>query len=63
MRRVSSIYDQIGTYGNQMAEVPAAKLNLEFVLGNKMMVDTVNGNRKYFEVAVGRPRNNGGASL
>ena len=40
------------TGGNQMAEVPAAKINLEFVLGNKVMVGTVNGNREYFEAAV-----------
>src|ERR671929_1421479 len=40
------------TGGNQTAEVPAAKINLEFVLGNKVMVGTVNGNRDYFEAAV-----------
>jgi hypothetical protein len=40
------------TGGNQMVEVPAARLNLEFVLGNKVMVGTVNGNREYFEAAV-----------
>jgi threonine dehydrogenase-like Zn-dependent dehydrogenase len=40
------------TGGNQTAEVPAAKINLEFVLGNKVMVGTVNGNREYFEAAV-----------
>jgi threonine dehydrogenase-like Zn-dependent dehydrogenase len=40
------------TGGNQMAEVPAARINLEFVLGNKVMVGTVNGNRDYFEAAV-----------
>jgi threonine dehydrogenase-like Zn-dependent dehydrogenase len=40
------------TGGNQMIEVPAAKINLEFVLGNKVMVGTVNGNREYFEAAV-----------
>jgi glucose 1-dehydrogenase len=40
------------TGGNQMAEVPAARINLEFVLGNKVMVGTVNGNRAYFEAAV-----------
>jgi threonine dehydrogenase-like Zn-dependent dehydrogenase len=40
------------TGGNQMVEVPAARLNLEFVLGNKVMVGTVNGNRDYFEAAV-----------
>jgi glucose 1-dehydrogenase len=40
------------TGGNQTAEVPAAKINLGFVLGNKVMVGTVNGNREYFEAAV-----------
>jgi glucose 1-dehydrogenase len=40
------------TGGDQMVEVPAAKINLEFVLGNKVMVGTVNGNREYFEAAV-----------
>ena len=40
------------TGGNQMVEVPAARINLEFVLGNKVMVGTVNGNRQYFEAAV-----------
>jgi glucose 1-dehydrogenase len=32
--------------------VPADKLNLEFVLGNKVMVGTVNANREYFELGV-----------
>jgi len=40
------------TGGNQTVEVPAAKINLEFVLGNKVMVGTVNGNREYFEAAI-----------
>ena len=40
------------TGGNQMVEVPAARINLEFVLGNKVIVGTVNGNREYFEAAV-----------
>jgi threonine dehydrogenase-like Zn-dependent dehydrogenase len=40
------------TGGSQMVEVPAARINLEFVLGNKVMVGTVNGNRDYFEAAV-----------
>ena len=33
-------------------EVPAAKINLAFVLENKVMVGTVNGNREYFEAAI-----------
>jgi threonine dehydrogenase-like Zn-dependent dehydrogenase len=40
------------TGGNQTAEVPAAKINQGFVLGNKVMVGSVNGNRDYFEAAV-----------
>jgi glucose 1-dehydrogenase len=40
------------TGGNQVVEVPAARINLEFVLGNKVIVGTVNGNREYFEAAV-----------
>jgi glucose 1-dehydrogenase len=40
------------TGGNQKVEVSAAKINLEFVLGNKVMVGTVNGNREYFEAAI-----------
>jgi threonine dehydrogenase-like Zn-dependent dehydrogenase len=40
------------TGGSQTIEVPAAKINLEFVLGNKVMVGTVNGNREYFEAAI-----------
>ena len=35
-----------------MVEVPAARINLEFVLGNKVVVGTVNGNREYFEAAI-----------
>ncbi|MBI4278031.1 MAG: glucose 1-dehydrogenase [Armatimonadetes bacterium] len=40
------------TGGNRRVEVPADKINLDFVLGNKVMVGTVNGNREYFEAAV-----------
>jgi glucose 1-dehydrogenase len=40
------------TGGDARVEVPAARINLEFVLGNKVMVGTVNGNRDYFEAAV-----------
>ena len=38
------------TGGNRKVEVPADKINLEFVLGNKVMVGTVNANREYFEM-------------
>jgi hypothetical protein len=40
------------TGGNRKVEIPADKLNLDFVLGNKAMVGTVNANREYFENAV-----------
>jgi len=40
------------TGGDRNVEVPADKLNLEFVLGNKVMVGTVNANREYFESGV-----------
>ncbi len=40
------------TGGDRMVEVPADKINLEFVLGNKVMVGTVNANREYFETGV-----------
>jgi threonine dehydrogenase-like Zn-dependent dehydrogenase len=40
------------TGGDRVIEVPADKINLEFVLGNKVMVGTVNANREYFEMGV-----------
>ncbi len=40
------------TGGNRTVEVPADRINLEFVLGNKVMVGTVNANREYFEMGV-----------
>jgi threonine dehydrogenase-like Zn-dependent dehydrogenase len=40
------------TGGNHTVEVPADRINLEFVLGNKVMVGTVNANREYFEMGV-----------
>jgi threonine dehydrogenase-like Zn-dependent dehydrogenase len=40
------------TGGDKKIEVPADKINLEFVLGNKVMVGTVNANREYFEMGV-----------
>jgi threonine dehydrogenase-like Zn-dependent dehydrogenase len=40
------------TGGDRMAEVPADRINLQFVLGNKVMVGTVNANREYFELGV-----------
>lgn len=41
------------TGGDRRVEVPADRINLEFVLGNKVMVGTVNANREYFETGVG----------
>src|SRR5437660_4307056 len=40
------------TGGDRKVEVPADKINLNFVLGNKVMVGTVNANREYFEMGV-----------
>jgi threonine dehydrogenase-like Zn-dependent dehydrogenase len=40
------------TGGNKKVEIPADKINLDFVLGNKLMVGTVNANREYFESGV-----------
>ena len=41
------------TGGNRTVDnVPSDQLNLGFVLGNKVMVGTVNANREYFEAAI-----------
>ena len=40
------------TGGDRRIDVPADRINLEFVLGNKVMVGTVNANREYFEMGV-----------
>jgi threonine dehydrogenase-like Zn-dependent dehydrogenase len=40
------------TGGDRRIEVPSDKINLDFVLGNKVMVGTVNANREYFEMGV-----------
>lgn len=40
------------TGGNRTIEVPADQINLDFVLGNKVMVGTVNANREHFEAGV-----------
>ncbi len=37
------------TGGGKKLEIPADKINLDFVLGNKVMFGTVNANREYFE--------------
>jgi glucose 1-dehydrogenase len=40
------------TGGDRRVEVPADMINLDFVLGNKVMVGTVNANREHFEAGV-----------
>jgi threonine dehydrogenase-like Zn-dependent dehydrogenase len=40
------------TGGEQTAEVESDRLNLEFVLGNKVMFGTVNAHRGYFETGI-----------
>jgi threonine dehydrogenase-like Zn-dependent dehydrogenase len=40
------------TGGDRRVEVPSDQINLQFVLGNKVMVGTVNANREYFEMGV-----------
>ncbi|MGE5708884.1 MAG: glucose 1-dehydrogenase [Nitrospira sp.] len=40
------------TGGDRQHAVPADKINLDFVLGNKLVVGTVNANREYFEAGV-----------
>ncbi len=40
------------TGGGRSIEIPADMINLGFVLGNKVVVGTVNANREYFETGV-----------
>ena len=40
------------TGGDRKTEIPADKINLGFVLGNKVAVGSVNANREYFEMGV-----------
>ena len=40
------------TGGARHVSVPADKVNLDFVLGNKVLFGTVNANREYFEMGV-----------
>jgi glucose 1-dehydrogenase len=40
------------TGGDKQLTIPADRINLEFVLGNKVMVGSVNANREYFEMGV-----------
>jgi hypothetical protein len=41
------------TGGDAVREIPADKINLEMVLGNKLVFGSVNANRRYFELGVG----------
>lgn len=40
------------TGGDRKHPIPADKINWDFVLGNKLVVGTVNANREYFEAGV-----------
>lgn len=40
------------TGGDREHPIPADKINLDFVLGNKLVVGTMNANREYFEAGV-----------
>ena len=40
------------TGGSRHTEIPSDAINLDFVLGNKVMVGTVNANREHFEAGV-----------
>ena len=40
------------TGGSHKLEIPADRINLEFVLGNKVMVGSVNASRENFETGV-----------
>lgn len=40
--------------GNAIREIPADKINLEMVLGNKVILGIVNANRRYFDLGVTR---------
>ena len=40
------------TGGSRDVTIPAATINLEWVLGNKLLVSSVNGNRRHFELGI-----------
>ena len=40
------------TGGGRIIDIPADRINLGFVLGNKVVVGTVNANREHFETAI-----------
>lgn len=40
------------TGGSRPVTIDAAKINMEWVLGNKLLVSSVNGNRRHFELGI-----------
>ena len=40
------------TGGKHEISIDAAKINIEWVLGNKLLVSSVNGNRRHFELGM-----------
>ncbi len=40
------------TGGKHEVTIDAARINLEWVLGNKLLVSSVNGNRRHFELGI-----------
>jgi threonine dehydrogenase-like Zn-dependent dehydrogenase len=40
------------TGGQQKVDVPGDKINLDWVLGNKLLLGSVNGNREHFELGI-----------
>ena len=40
------------TGGDRQTEVPSDQINIEFVLGNKLLVGSVNANREHFESGI-----------
>ena len=40
------------TGGKEEVTIDAAKINIEWVLGNKLLVSSVNGNRRHFELGI-----------
>jgi threonine dehydrogenase-like Zn-dependent dehydrogenase len=40
------------TGGKHEVTLDAAKINIEWVLGNKLLVSSVNGNRRHFEMGI-----------
>ncbi len=40
------------TGGEKQTEVPSDKINIEWVLGNKLLIGSVNANREHFETGI-----------